>query len=88
MDTGWLHMKLNTLLPNYKRIGGTQYISDTITRLLDQFQKDGGKLPMFDKAFLAIVEHCDFNCSEVFDHKTDKRLLSIFLQQSIRVSFS
>ena len=68
MDTGWLHMKLNTLLPNYKRIGGTQYVSDTITRLLDQFQKDGGKLPMFDKAFLAIVEHCDFNCSEVFDH--------------------
>ena len=68
MDTGWLHIKLNTLLPNYKGIGGTQYVSDTITRLLDKFQKDGGKLPMFDKAFLAIVEHCDFECSEVFDH--------------------
>ncbi len=68
MDTGWLHIRLNTLLPNYKGIGGTQYVSDTITRLLDKFQKDGGHLPMFDKAFLAIVEHCDFTCSEVFDH--------------------
>ena len=68
MDTGWLHIKLNTLLPNYKGIGGTQYVSDTITRLLDKFQKDGGKLPMFDKAFLAIIEHCNFECSEVFDH--------------------
>lgn len=68
MDTGWLHIKLNTLLPNYKGIGGTQYVSDTITRLLDKFQKDGGKLPMFDKAFLAIMEHCNFECSEVFDH--------------------
>ena len=68
MDTGWLHIKLNTLLPNYKGIGGTQYVSDTITRLLDKFQKDGGQIPMFDKAFLAIIEHCDFTCSEVFDH--------------------
>ena len=68
MDTGWLHLKLNTLLPNYKAIGGTQYVSNTITRLLDKFQKDGGQIPMFDKAFLAIVEHCDFTCSEVFDH--------------------
>ena len=32
MDTGWLHIKLNTLLPNYKGIGGTQYVSDTIKR--------------------------------------------------------
>ncbi len=68
MDTGWLHIRLNTLLPNYKAIGGTQYVSDTITRLLDRFQKDGGEFPMFDKAFLAIIEHCDFTCSEVFDH--------------------
>ena len=53
---GWLHIKLNTLLPNcrYKTNG---YIQDTLTRLLDECDKP---LPMFDKAFLAIVEYCDY----------------------------
>ena len=78
MDTGWLHIKLNTLLPNYKGIGGTQYVSDTLTRLLDRFQKNGGHLPMFDKVLLAIVEHCDFTCSEVFDHDNSSALKPCF----------
>lgn len=60
---GWLHIKLNTLLPNcrYKTNG---YIQDTLTRLLDECDKP---LPMFDKAFLAIVEYCDYESREVFD---------------------
>lgn len=68
MDTGWLHIKLNTLLPHYKILGGTQYITDCITRLLDKFSESGGTIPMFSKAFLAIVEHCPVDCSEAFDH--------------------
>ena len=40
------------------------YIQDTLTRLLDECDKP---LPMFDKAFLAIVEYCDYESREVFD---------------------
>ena len=52
---GWLHIRLNTLLPNYKyRI--SNYIGDTISRLIASY---GGELPFFEKAFLAIVEQCN-----------------------------
>lgn len=64
---GWLHIKLNTLLPHYKVLGGTQYISDSITRLLDAFVKSGFELPYYKKAFLGIIEHCSVNCCEAFD---------------------
>ena len=58
MDTGWLDIRLNALLPPLPvSSGGTQYISDTITRLLKRFRDTGGELPFFQKAFLAIVEH-------------------------------
>ena len=57
MDTGWLDIRLNALLPHCRFSGGTQYISDTITRLLKRFRDTGGELPFFQKAFLAIVEH-------------------------------
>ena len=66
-NEGWLHIKLNTLLPHYKILGGTQYISDSITRLLDAFVKSGVELPYFKKAFLGIVEHCSVDCCEAFD---------------------
>ena len=48
---GWLHIKLNTLLPNC-RYKTNSYIQDTLTRLLEECDKP---LPMFDKAFLAIM---------------------------------
>ena len=64
---GWLHIKLNTLLPHYKVLGGTQYISDSITRLLDTFVSAGIKLPTYEKAFLGIIEHCSVDCCEAFD---------------------
>lgn len=68
MDTGWLDIRLNALLPHCRSVGGTQYITDTITRLLDAFQSAGGELPLWDKAFLAIVEHRpDAGCG-AFDH--------------------
>lgn len=67
LDNGWLHVHLNTLLPHYKILGGTQYIEDSITRLLHTFTADGGQLPFFDRAFLVVEEHCDVSCCEAFD---------------------
>ena len=64
---GWLHIKLNTLLPHYKVLGGTQYISDSISRLLDNYVNSGDKLPCYAKPFLGIIEHCSVNACEAFD---------------------
>ena len=66
-DEGWLHIRLNTLLPHYKVLGGTQYISDSITRLLDICVSSGVILPSYKKAFLGIIEHCSVDCCEAFD---------------------
>ena len=53
---GWLHITLNTLLPNCRyRVSG--YIGDTVNRLLRDYKYE---LPFFDKAFLAIVEYCNY----------------------------
>ena len=60
---GWLHIKLNTLLPNC-RFKTYRYVLDTLTRLLEVCDKP---LPMFEHAFLAIVEHCDYENREVYD---------------------
>lgn len=68
MDTGWLDIRLNALLPHCKTIGGTGYITDTITRLLEQFRMAGGLIPTFEKAFLAIVEHSPLDASGAYDH--------------------
>ncbi len=68
MDTGWLDIRLNALLPHCKAIGGTEYITDTITRLLNKFKNSGGEIPMFDKAFVVIVEHSQKEASGTFDH--------------------
>lgn len=68
MDTGWLDIRLNVLLPHCRSVGGTQYITDTLTRLLDTFKASGGDLPQWDKAFVAIVEHRpDAGCG-AYDH--------------------
>lgn len=66
MENGWLDICLNTLLPHCKILGGTQYIADSITRLLDEFQHEGD-LAYFEKAYIAIVEHCPWDVSGVFD---------------------
>lgn len=60
---GWVHIKLNTLLPNC-RFKTNKYIQDTLMRLFEEYEKP---LPMFDRAFLAIVEYCDYDNREVFD---------------------
>ena len=67
LENDWIVIRLNTLLPHCKVMGGTQYVSDTITRLLDNYVRSGDVLPHFEKAYVAIVEHCPFNTANVFD---------------------
>lgn len=61
---GWLHITLNTLLPNckYKTSG---YIGDTICRLMNSYE---GELPYFETAFLGIVEHCNSENHHALDN--------------------
>ena len=65
---GWVHIKLNALLPHCRVTGGTQYVTDSILRLLNSAEFDGIKLPFFSKAYLGIIEVCPLDCSDVFDH--------------------
>ena len=65
-EFGWLHIQLNTLLPNC-RFEPPLWITDTVTRLLDQIERRHGKLPMLDNALLVIDEHCDIAARQVYD---------------------
>ncbi len=67
LDNGWVDIRMNALLPHCKVVGGTQYVTDTIIRLLEEFRKDGGELPRYEKAYLAIVQHAPQDCSGAFD---------------------
>lgn len=68
LNNGWLDIRLNALLPHCKIIGGTQYVCDTLKRLLDNYQQNGGVIPCFNKAYMAIVEHCPIQHSGIFDN--------------------
>ena len=63
---GWLHIELNTLLPHCK-YQTPKYLTDTITRLLDDYESSGRTLPSFFNAALIIDEHCDLDSRHVFD---------------------
>jgi hypothetical protein len=63
---GWLHIRLNTLLPHC-RYSTPFWLTDTITRLLDQHERKYGKLPMLERALLVIDEHCDIESRQVYD---------------------
>ena len=65
-EFGWLLMELNTLLPHC-RFSTPVWLTDTITRLLDQHERRQGKLPMLDRALLVIEEFCDMDSRNVFD---------------------
>lgn len=60
-------IKLAALLPHCRYTTGTQYVLDNISRLLNGFENNGGELPCFDKAFVAIIEHCNVSTATVFD---------------------
>jgi hypothetical protein len=61
-----LHIRLNALLPNC-RFGAPAYITDTVTRLLDELEREGHPLPYFTEALLVIEERCDISSRRVFD---------------------
>ena len=63
---GWLHIQLNTLLPHC-RYQPPEWLSDTIRRLLDDYEAGGSKLPFFRNAMLVIDEHCGVDGRHIFD---------------------
>jgi len=63
---GWLHIELNTLLPNC-RFQTPQYLMDTITRLLDECERRGQAIPRYDDAILVIDEHCNIDSRQIYD---------------------
>ena len=65
---GWVHIKLNSLLPHCRVVSGTQFVRDSLLRLINEISFDGVKLPFFRKAFLGIIEFCPRDVSDVFDH--------------------
>ena len=66
LDSGWLHIKLNTLLPHC-RYQTPAYLTDTIRRLLDDYEATGSTLPRFEQALLVIDEHSDISGRHIFD---------------------
>jgi len=65
-EYGWLHITLDALLPHC-RYATPSYLSDTITRLLDDYEERRGKLPRFETAALVIDEHCNIDSRTVYD---------------------
>lgn len=63
---GWLHICLNTLLPHC-RYQTPAWLTDTIRRLLDDYEGGGNKLPYFNKAMLVIDEHSGVEGRRIFD---------------------
>ena len=65
-EYGWLHIRLNMLLPHC-RFQSTAYISDTVIQLLDQLESGGRRIPKFERAHMVIDEHCDIDNRQVYD---------------------
>lgn len=59
---GWVHIRLSSLLPHCKY--KAPYLEDTLSRLVREYEKP---LPKFEKAFMAIVEYCDYDSRTVYD---------------------
>lgn len=62
----WLHITLNTLLPHC-RFQPPDWLSDTIRRLLDDYEAGGKPLPYFRRALLVIDEHSQIDGRHTFD---------------------
>lgn len=65
-EYGWLHIRLNTLLPHC-RFSAPVWLTDTITRLLDLHERRHGRLPMLEHALLILDEHSDISSRQVYD---------------------
>jgi hypothetical protein len=64
----WLHLRLETNLPNNKNFAEVKRISKTITHLLNCYSESWGELPKYDRAFVAIVENIDPENPPTYDH--------------------
>lgn len=63
---GWVHITLNTLLPNC-RYRTPEFLREAISRLLQSYTQTKGPLPWFEAALLVINERCDLQNRQVFD---------------------
>lgn len=63
----WLHMELYTPLPHC-RYRAPLWLSDTIRRLLDAYETEGGTVPYFkDHVALIIDEHSNMDGRHIYD---------------------
>ena len=62
----WLRIRVNTLLPS-AAYQVPLWLSDTIRRLLDEYESGGRSLPYFENALMVIEEHSDIAGRRVFD---------------------
>lgn len=62
----WLHIQLNTLLPHCRYQTPT-WLTDTLRRLLDDYESGGNGLPFFRKALLVIDEYSNIGGRRIFD---------------------
>ena len=67
LEYSWLHITLPTLLPHC-RFQPPVWLSDTLRRLLDDFEAAGGAVPCFQNgAVLFIDEHSDVSGRHIYD---------------------
>ena len=62
----WVQITLNTLLPHC-RFHSPIWLSDTIRRLLIEYERGYGRLPFYPKAVLVIEEACSIGGRRIFD---------------------
>ena len=62
----WLHITIHTLLPS-AAYQTPVWLSDTIRRLLDEYESGGHSLPYYRDALMVIEERSDIDGRRVFD---------------------
>lgn len=62
----WVQITLNTQLPHC-RYQAPAWLTDTIRRMLDEYEHEHGRLPCFPKAVLVIEESCSIGGRHIFD---------------------
>jgi hypothetical protein len=63
----WLNIRINSLLPNNRTVGSAKLLSAHINETIYGYTK-AETLPYFEKAYLAIIEHCTPETCKSFDH--------------------
>lgn len=66
LNPRWVKITLNTLLPHC-RYQAPSWLSDTIHRLLKQYEAVNEELPCYDRAMLVIEEYSNINSRRIFD---------------------